>query len=256
MGVILTMTMVMITGLAITRERERGTMENLLATPATALEVMIGKIVPYILIGYVQVTLILLLARFLFDVPMIGSLVAALWRGAALHRRQPGAGHHVLDARAKPAAGDADDVLLLPAVDPAVRLHVSVPRHAGLGAVDRRSACRSRTSCASSAASCSRATASPRMPEIWPLLVFMLVVMLLGLRTFRSTLDWLQPPSMGSGTLAISRNERQCSGAACPCRLGARRPENTGPPLAGSPSQREGDRGRNHAVLEEIRATA
>ncbi len=74
MGVILTMTMVMMTGLAITRERERGTMENLLATPATALEVMTGKIVPYILIGLVQVTIILELARLLFGVPMLGSL--------------------------------------------------------------------------------------------------------------------------------------------------------------------------------------
>src|SRR5678816_2311682 len=60
MGVILTMTMVMMTGLAITRERERGTMENLLATPATVLEVMTGKIVPYILIGLLQVTICLL----------------------------------------------------------------------------------------------------------------------------------------------------------------------------------------------------
>jgi ABC-2 type transport system permease protein len=57
-----------------TRERERGTMENLLATPARPLEVMLGKIVPYILIGYVQVVVILLAARLLFDVPMIGSL--------------------------------------------------------------------------------------------------------------------------------------------------------------------------------------
>jgi ABC-2 type transport system permease protein len=72
MGVILTMTMVMMTGLAITRERERGTMENLLATPATALEVMTGKIVPYILIGLVQVTLVLTLAEWLFHVPMLG----------------------------------------------------------------------------------------------------------------------------------------------------------------------------------------
>ena len=55
MGVILTMTMVMMTGLAMTRERERGTMENLLAMPVRPLEVMIGKIVPYILVGYVQV---------------------------------------------------------------------------------------------------------------------------------------------------------------------------------------------------------
>jgi ABC-2 type transport system permease protein len=74
MGVILTMTMVMMTGLAITRERERGTMENLLATPATALEVMTGKIVPYVLIGLVQVTIILVLAHLLFGVPMLGSL--------------------------------------------------------------------------------------------------------------------------------------------------------------------------------------
>ncbi len=73
-GVILTMTMVMMTSLAMTRERERGTMENLLATPARPLEVMLGKIVPYILIGYVQVTVILIAARLLFDVPLMGSL--------------------------------------------------------------------------------------------------------------------------------------------------------------------------------------
>jgi ABC-2 type transport system permease protein len=73
-GVILTMTMVMMTGLAMTRERERGTMENLLATPVRPLEVMVGKIVPYILIGYVQVAVILIAAWWLFEVPMIGSL--------------------------------------------------------------------------------------------------------------------------------------------------------------------------------------
>jgi ABC-2 type transport system permease protein len=74
MGVVLTMTMVMMTALAMTRERERGTMENLLATPVRPLEVMIGKIVPYILIGYVQVAVILLAAVFVFDVPVVGSL--------------------------------------------------------------------------------------------------------------------------------------------------------------------------------------
>jgi ABC-2 type transport system permease protein len=75
MGVILTMTMVLMTGLAITRETERGTMENLLATPANALEVMTGKIVPYVLIGLIQVTLILVIARWVFNVPIHGSLV-------------------------------------------------------------------------------------------------------------------------------------------------------------------------------------
>lgn len=74
MGVVLTMTMVVITALAITRERERGTMENLLATPVRPTEVMIGKIIPYIIVGYIQVTLILLAARFLFHVPMVGNL--------------------------------------------------------------------------------------------------------------------------------------------------------------------------------------
>ncbi|HZZ19647.1 MAG TPA: ABC transporter permease, partial [Opitutaceae bacterium] len=75
MGIVLTMTMVMITGLAITRERERGTMENLLSTPVRPFEVMAGKILPYIAVGYIQVTLILLAARILFNVPMVGSLV-------------------------------------------------------------------------------------------------------------------------------------------------------------------------------------
>jgi ABC-2 type transport system permease protein len=75
MGVVLTMTMVIITGLAITRERERGTMENLLATPVRPFEVMLGKILPYIAVGYVQVSLILIAAKYLFNVPMVGSLV-------------------------------------------------------------------------------------------------------------------------------------------------------------------------------------
>ncbi len=74
LGVVLTMTMTLITGMAITRERERGTMENLLSMPTRPLEVLIGKILPYILVGYVQVSLILAAARFLFHVPMFGNI--------------------------------------------------------------------------------------------------------------------------------------------------------------------------------------
>jgi ABC-2 type transport system permease protein len=74
-GVILSMTLVMMTGLAITRERERGTMENLLAMPVTPLEVMSGKIVPYIFIGLIQITIILVAARLMFDVPFEGNLI-------------------------------------------------------------------------------------------------------------------------------------------------------------------------------------
>jgi ABC-2 type transport system permease protein len=66
--------MVMMTALTVTRERERGTMENLLATPVRPLEVMTGKIVPYILVGYIQVGVILIAAKWLFSVPMLGSL--------------------------------------------------------------------------------------------------------------------------------------------------------------------------------------
>ena len=73
-AVILTMTMVMVTSMAMTRERERGTFENLLAMPAHPFEVMLGKIFPYVLVGYIQASLILLGARFVFDVPMFGSL--------------------------------------------------------------------------------------------------------------------------------------------------------------------------------------
>jgi ABC-2 type transport system permease protein len=75
MGVVLTMTMVIMTALGMTRERERGTMEALLAMPVRPVEVMLGKILPYIAIGYVQVVLILSAARFLFGVPIVGSLV-------------------------------------------------------------------------------------------------------------------------------------------------------------------------------------
>ncbi|MCL2309790.1 MAG: ABC transporter permease [Proteobacteria bacterium] len=75
MGIILTMTMVMLTGLAMTRERERGTMENLLATPVRPLEMLTGKIVPYIFIGLIQATIILLAAIVLFGVPFVGGII-------------------------------------------------------------------------------------------------------------------------------------------------------------------------------------
>ncbi len=89
MGVVLNMTMVMLTGLAMTRERERGTMENLLSTPALPLEVVSGKIIPYVFIGLLQATLILLAAYFAFSVPFAGSLGAVytavmLFIGASL----------------------------------------------------------------------------------------------------------------------------------------------------------------------------
>ncbi|MFO0758024.1 MAG: ABC transporter permease [Byssovorax sp.] len=72
-GVILTMTMVMLTSMAIARERERGTLEQLVVSPVRRWELVVGKIVPYVAIGYVQMTLILLVGQVVFDVPFLGS---------------------------------------------------------------------------------------------------------------------------------------------------------------------------------------
>ena len=74
LGVILQMTMVMMTSMALTREVERGTMENLLSMPATPIEIMLGKVVPYLGVGAVQVLAVLVASKLIFDVPFVGSL--------------------------------------------------------------------------------------------------------------------------------------------------------------------------------------
>jgi len=72
LGTILSLTLVMMTSLGVTREQERGTMESLLSTPVQPIEVMIGKLAPYVVVGLIQSALILILARVLFNVPMMG----------------------------------------------------------------------------------------------------------------------------------------------------------------------------------------
>ena len=79
LGVILQMTMVMMTSMALTREIERGTMENLLAMPATPIEIMLGKVMPYLGVGSVQVAVVLVAAKLVFDVPFEGSLSILLF---------------------------------------------------------------------------------------------------------------------------------------------------------------------------------
>lgn len=74
LGVVLTMTMVVITALVIIRETERGTMETLLSTPLRPLEVMTGKIIPFVIVGFVQILLLLVIAKLVFSVPTIGSV--------------------------------------------------------------------------------------------------------------------------------------------------------------------------------------
>jgi ABC-2 type transport system permease protein len=88
-GVILTMTMMLMTALAVVRERERGTFEFLIATPVRRSELMVGKVLPYLLVGQVQVAIVLALGAWIFDVPIAGSLLelglaAAVFVGAML----------------------------------------------------------------------------------------------------------------------------------------------------------------------------
>ena len=78
LGVILQMTMVMMTSMALTREVERGTMENLLAMPASPVEIMLGKVVPYLIVGAVQVVVVLVAAHLLFQIPFVGSMTLLL----------------------------------------------------------------------------------------------------------------------------------------------------------------------------------
>jgi ABC-2 type transport system permease protein len=75
LGIILSLTLVMMTALAVTRERERGTMEFLLATPVQPLEVMVGKLSPFVIVGLIQTAIVLVLAKLIFQVPMQGGWI-------------------------------------------------------------------------------------------------------------------------------------------------------------------------------------
>ena len=140
LGTILTMTMLIFTALSVTREIERGTMESLLAMPIRPIEIMLGKIAPYILIGFLQAALIMLFAVFLFQRAGRGQRPAAGGAEHALHRHQPVDRLHLLHHRPEPAAGDPDVLHVLPAQHPAVGLHVPVRGHARLGAGGGRDA--------------------------------------------------------------------------------------------------------------------
>ena len=189
MGVILTMTMVLMTGLAITREQERGTMENLLSTPATALEVMTGKIVPYVMIGLIQVTLVLVLARLIFNVPMQGNLgvlyLAVLLFIAAnltLGLTFSSIAQNQLQAMQMTFFFFLPSILLSGFMFPfrgmpgwAQAIGEALPLTHFLrivrGVLLKGNA------------------VADVLSETWPLVAFMTVVMLIGLRTFKSTLD-------------------------------------------------------------------
>jgi ABC-2 type transport system permease protein len=188
-GTILTMTMVLMTGLAMTRERERGTFENLLATPALPIEVMTGKIVPYIMIGLIQVTLIIAAALLLFEVPMQGNVVvlygavllfiaANLTLGitfSSIARNQLQAMQMtfffflpsiLLSGFMFPFRGMPEWAQWLGSVLPLTHFLALVRGIMLKGA-----------------------TLGSLLPQVWPILLFMLVVLLIGLRFYHRTLD-------------------------------------------------------------------
>ena len=181
--------MVLMTGLAITREQERGTMENLLSTPATALEVMTGKIVPYVMIGLVQVTLVLILARLIFAVPMHGNLgvlyLAVLLFIAAnltLGLTFSAVARNQLQAMQMTFFFFLPSMLLSGFMFPfrgmpgwAQAIGEVLPLTHFLRIV-----------CGILLKGNEWADV---LPEAWPMVAFMAVVLLIGLRTFRSTLD-------------------------------------------------------------------
>jgi ABC-2 type transport system permease protein len=189
LGTILTMTMILMTGLAVTRERERGTFENLLATPALPIEVLTGKIVPYIMIGLIQVGLIFLASQFVFNVPMKGNpfvlffvvlifIAANLTLGitfSSIARNQLQAMQMtfffflpsiLLSGFMFPYRGMPEWAQWLASVLPLTHFLVLV-RGIML-----------------------KGNELPELwPQIWPILAFMLAVILLGLRFYKRTLD-------------------------------------------------------------------
>ena len=189
LGTILTMTMILMTGLAVTRERERGTFENLLSTPALPIEVLTGKIVPYIMIGLIQVGLIFLASQLVFDVPMKGNpvvlffvvlifIAANLTLGitfSSFARNQLQAMQMtfffflpsiLLSGFMFPYRGMPEWAQWLASVLPLTHFLVLV-RGIMLKGNELHEL----------------------WPQIWPILAFMLVVILLGLRFYKRTLD-------------------------------------------------------------------
>ena len=139
-GVILNMTMVIFTAVAIVRERERGNLELLITTPVRSGELMAGKLIPYVFIGLIQTTLILVVGSLLFDVPVNGSLLGPVPGRGAVHRGDADARTADLDRDADAVPGVPARVLDDAAVDPAVGVHVPVRRHAEAIAVVRAGA--------------------------------------------------------------------------------------------------------------------
>jgi hypothetical protein len=134
MGILLSMVTTQLTALGIVREREVGTLEQLMVTPISKGALMLGKIVPYVALGMVQMMVVVFFAQALFKVPIHGNLGA----GLRVQLAGPGADHQ--HHRQDPAAGDDDELPVHHAVDHAFGLHLPAREHAGADPVDQRAA--------------------------------------------------------------------------------------------------------------------
>ena len=136
--IVLTFSTLLITTLSITRERERGTMENLLAMPVRPIEVMIAKIVPYVGIGYLQVLLILGISYLVFQLPVRGSTPLLMLALGLFIASNLVIGLTFSTIATSQMQAMQDGAIHAAPVLPAVGLHVPIQGRAGLGAVDRR----------------------------------------------------------------------------------------------------------------------
>ena len=185
----LTFSTLFVTTLAITRERERGTMENLLAMPVRPIEVMIAKIVPYVVIGYVQVGLILVASVVFFGLPMRGSLPLLLGALGLFIACEPRPRRDLLDHRRQPDAGGPARPVHPHAVVHAVGVHVPVPRHAGLGAGRRQRLPTTHAMRIVRGMLLKGNGWNEIAPEMWPMALFTVVVIVFAVWRYRETLD-------------------------------------------------------------------
>lgn len=188
-GVILTMTMIMSTALGLTREVERGTMENLLATPVRPLEVMVGKILPYIIVGLISMALVLSAAKWLFAVPFLGSLWLLIGVVIVFIAANLVVGITISSvARNQMQALQMSFFFFLPSILLSGFMFPfrGMPRWAQyIGEILPNT----HFMRISRGVMLKGNSLAESWPELWPLLLFMLIVMCIGLIRFRRTLD-------------------------------------------------------------------
>lgn len=189
LGVVLTITLVMVAAACITREREKGTLENVLSTPARPLEVMVGKITPYVIVGYIQVFIILIASKILFAIPIEGSVTLLILSALPFIAANLSVGIAFSSiASTQLQASQASAFFFLPSL----LLSGFMFPFAGMPFWAR---------CIGETLPLTHFTRIVRgimlkgnglaqiWPDLWPIMLFMVVAMIIGLKRYRQTLD-------------------------------------------------------------------